>query len=117
MSYLDGQVPVLESVKPDQIPFDQLFAAEGPVILRGLVSDWSLVQAGKESPGKAMDILQGHSSGKPVGVYIAPLKPGQGFFIIRIALALITRANTCSSVRSLLRFAKRKTIPIALTTI
>ena len=80
MSYLDGQVPVLESVKPDQIPFDQLFAAEGPVILRGLVSDWSLVQAGKESPGKAMDILQGHSSGKPVGVYIAPPETRARFF-------------------------------------
>ena len=36
MRYLDGQVPVLEGVKPDQIPFDQLFAAEGPIILRGL---------------------------------------------------------------------------------
>ncbi len=80
MRYLDGQVPVLEGVKPDQIPFDQLFAAEGPIILRGLVSDWSLVKAGEQSPGKAMEILQSHSSKKPVGVYIAPPEAEARFF-------------------------------------
>ncbi|MBT7257664.1 MAG: cupin-like domain-containing protein [Porticoccaceae bacterium] len=80
MRYLDGQVPVLEGVKPDQIPFEQLFAAEGPIILRGLVSDWSLVKAGEQSPGKAMEILQSHSSKKPVGVYIAPPEAEARFF-------------------------------------
>jgi len=80
MRYLDGQVPVLEGIKPDQIPFDQLFAAEGPIILRGLVSDWSLVKAGEQSPGKAMEILQSHSSKKPVGVYIAPPEAEARFF-------------------------------------
>jgi len=71
---------VLEGVKPDQIPFEQLFAAEGPIILRGLVSDWSLVKAGEQSPGKAMEILQSHSSKKPVGVYIAPPEAEARFF-------------------------------------
>ncbi len=71
---------MLEGVKPDQIPFDQLFAAEGPIILRGLVSDWSLVKAGEQSPGKAMEILQSHSSKKPVGVYIAPPEAEARFF-------------------------------------
>jgi hypothetical protein len=80
MRYLDGQVPVLEGVKPDQIPFEQLFAAKGPIILRGLVSDWSLVKAGEQSPGKAMEILQSHSSKKPVGVYIAPPEAEARFF-------------------------------------
>ena len=71
---------MLEGVKPDQIPFEQLFAAEGPIILRGLVSDWSLVKAGEQSPGKAMEILQSHSSKKPVGVYIAPPEAEARFF-------------------------------------
>ena len=71
---------MLEGIKPDQIPFDQLFAAEGPIILRGLVSDWSLVKAGEQSPGKAMEILQSHSSKKPVGVYIAPPEAEARFF-------------------------------------
>ena len=71
---------MLEGVKPDQIPFEQLFAAEGPIILRGLVSDWSLVKAGEQSPGNAMEILQSHSSKKPVGVYIAPPEAEARFF-------------------------------------
>ena len=42
---------------PIQIPFDELFEANEPVILRGLVSDWELVQAGKVSPDNAMEIF------------------------------------------------------------
>lgn len=80
MNDLAKQIPVLEGVRPDQIPFDKLFAANGPVILRGLVSDWSLVQAGKLSPDSAMDMLQSHSSGQPVGVYIAPPATKARFF-------------------------------------
>ena len=73
-------VRILEGVRPDQIPFDTLFEANEPVILRGLVSDWGLVQAGKVSPGNAMDVLQSHSSGQPVGVYIAPPESNARFF-------------------------------------
>ena len=80
MSNLDSQVRVLEGVRPDQIPFDELFEANEPVILRGLVSDWGLTQAGKVSPGNAMDVLQSHSSGQPVGVYIAPPESNARFF-------------------------------------
>ena len=80
MNDLAKQIPVLEGVRPDQIPFDKLFAVNGPVILRGLVSDWSLVQAGKLSPDSAMDMLQSHSSGQPVGVYIAPPATKARFF-------------------------------------
>ena len=80
MNDLAKQIPVLEGVRPDQIPFDKLFAANGPVILRGLVSDWSLVEAGKLSPDNAMDMLQSHSSGQPVGVYIAPPATKARFF-------------------------------------
>jgi len=80
MSYVEDQVSVLEGVKPDQIPFDKLFQANQPVILRGLVSDWGLVKAGKQSPDNAMDILQSHSSGKPVAVYIAPSETEARFF-------------------------------------
>ncbi len=80
MSDLNSQVRVLEGVQPDQIPFDELFAANQPVILRGLVSGWGLVQAGRESPEHAMEVLQSHSSGQPVGVYIAPPESKARFF-------------------------------------
>ena len=80
MSCLDKKARVIEGVRPDQIPFDELFNANQPVILRGLVSGWGLVKAGKVSPDNAMDVLQNHSSGKPVGVYVAPPESNARFF-------------------------------------
>lgn len=61
---------VVESVRPDQIPFDDIFSANEPVILRGLVADWPMVRAGKESPRNGMEFLEANYSGKPVTVYI-----------------------------------------------
>ena len=72
MPNLAKQIRVLEGVRPDKIPFDELFEANEPVILRGLVSDWDLVKEGKISPDRAMEALQSKSSGRPVGVFIAP---------------------------------------------
>lgn len=80
MSHVENQVRILEGVKPNRIPFAELSQANQPVILRGLVSDWSLVQVGKESPDKAMDMLQDHATDKPVGVYIAPPETNARFF-------------------------------------
>ena len=80
MSYPASQVRILEGVLPDQIPFDELIQGNEPVILRGLVSNWGLFQAGKVSPDSAMEILQSHSSDKPVGVYIAPSDTDARFF-------------------------------------
>jgi hypothetical protein len=42
MTYSKNQVRVLDGIRPDQIPFDKLFDANEPIILRGLVSDWDL---------------------------------------------------------------------------
>ena len=39
-------VLVLEGITPDNIPFDDLFALNKPVILKGLVKSWPLVQQG-----------------------------------------------------------------------
>ena len=80
MRYPASQVRILEGVLPDQIPFDELIQGNEPVILRGLVSSWGLVQAGKVSPDNAMEILQSHSSDKPVGVYVAPPEANARFF-------------------------------------
>lgn len=40
---------VLEGVAPDAIPFADLLRKETPTILKGVVRDWPLVQAGQES--------------------------------------------------------------------
>ena len=76
----DNKVRVIEGVRPDQIPFDELFQSNQPIILRGLVSDWGLVKAGNVSPETAMDVLQSHNSGNPVGVYVAPPESKARFF-------------------------------------
>lgn len=61
---------VLEGVSPDRIPFEELFASKEPVILRGLISRWPLVQAGLESAESALDYLTAGYGGKPFKVYV-----------------------------------------------
>jgi hypothetical protein len=62
-------IKVLQGITPNCIPFDELFAAEQPVILKGLVKDWPLVKAGKDSPDKVMEQLEAHYSQRPMLVY------------------------------------------------
>lgn len=40
-----------------------------PVIIKGLVKNWPLVQAGLQSDESAVDYLKNHYNGKPAGVY------------------------------------------------
>jgi hypothetical protein len=60
---------VVEGVKLDQIPFDELFAGNEPVLMRGLTRDWPLVRAAAESPRSVMDLMGGFYDKKPVVVY------------------------------------------------
>ncbi len=68
----ENAIRILDGVTPDRIPFGELFEANRPTILKGLASNWELVQAGKESPEKAMALLERYSAGKPVGYFVAP---------------------------------------------
>ncbi len=76
----EHKVRVIEGVVPDQVPYEDLLEANEPVILRGLVSDWDLVKAGRESPEAAMAMLERHSNGRPVGHFFAPPEIGGRFF-------------------------------------
>ncbi len=60
---------VIKGVKPDQIPFDELFAGNEPVLMPGLTKDWPLVRASTQSPKKLMESLAGFYDKKPVVVY------------------------------------------------
>lgn len=60
---------VVEGVKPDQIPFDELFAGNEPVLMRGLTTDWPLVRAAARSPKNVMELMGGFYDKKPVIVY------------------------------------------------
>jgi hypothetical protein len=63
-------VRVIEGVRVDQIPYDELFGGNEPVLMRGLTSDWPLVQAARHSPQRVMDELAAGYNGKPVIVYV-----------------------------------------------
>lgn len=61
-----ASIRVIEGCKPDALPLQDLLASGQPAVLRGLVRDWGLVQAGLRSMPEAMDYLRGHYNGQPV---------------------------------------------------
>lgn len=117
MAQLANTVRTIEGATPDQIPFDDFLDANEPVILRGLVSGWKLVEAGRNSTEKAMEVLEKHSSGRPVGVYVAPSDAEARFFTTTIAPGLTTSTRVVISVKYLPRFDPARANPTILTCI
>lgn len=70
----------LSRVGKEAIPFDDLFKANKPVVLRGLVADWELVKASKQSANDVMMALEGQYNGHQTGVYVAPAGSNARFF-------------------------------------
>ena len=68
MTQITSRTRELEGVAPDAVPYDELMAAEQPVILKGLVKNWPLV--GKGSPQEAAEYLAGFYQGRPVVAFI-----------------------------------------------
>jgi hypothetical protein len=68
MTQITSRTRELEGVAPDAVPYDELMAAEQPVILKGLVKDWPLV--GKGSARDAADYLGSFYQGRPVVAFI-----------------------------------------------
>src|SRR3954470_18662009 len=60
----------------DRVPFDELFAGNEPVLMRGLTADWPLVRAARESPTRVMELLADNYNKKPVIVYVG--EPAMG---------------------------------------
>lgn len=56
----------LEGLAPSALPMQALVAAGEPVVLRGVVREWPLVQAGLRSAQEAMTYLRGFDTGVPV---------------------------------------------------
>jgi len=71
-----NKVKILEGITPQSIPFDELFAQDQPVILKGLVKDWPLVKSAQQSVqqpiNNVMEQLEQHDSKRPMVVYKAP---------------------------------------------
>jgi hypothetical protein len=67
---MSREVRVIEGVEPGQIPYDELFAGDEPVLLRGVAGGWPLVEAGRKGPEAAMEMLAAHYDGRPVVAYV-----------------------------------------------
>jgi hypothetical protein len=70
----------LSGIQPDAVPFDELMAAQEPVVLQGLANDWPLVRRGRQSAHEAIAYLKGFDGGRPVVGYTGAPEIGGRFF-------------------------------------
>lgn len=70
----DRRTDVVEGYRPRDVPYRDLLTSGKPVILKGLVNDWPLVEAGSRSADDAIAYLESFYNGKTVGTYYG--KPG-----------------------------------------
>jgi hypothetical protein len=68
MTGIARKTRAVEAIAPDAVPYDELMAAERPVILKGLVRDWPLARAA--SPDAAVACLKSFYRGQPVVAFI-----------------------------------------------
>ncbi len=82
MAEADPRFPRARAAVPELAAADAgkldalLEGADRPFIVRGLVSDWPLVQAGRRSAGEARDYIAGHARRHPFTVSVGA--PGSG---------------------------------------
>ena len=57
-----------------------LLSGRTPAVLRGLVSDWPVVQAGKESNANLVSYLKGYCGNSTVGAWLGGPEIGGRFF-------------------------------------
>ncbi len=59
---------------------NEIFPADRPAVLRGLLHDWPAVQAGRESPQSMVDYLKPLDTGAPVTALVSPPETDGRFF-------------------------------------
>lgn len=62
-----GQIRALTGFEPQTLPLQELLSGDEPVVLKGLVANWPLVQAAQRSHHEAMSYLRSFYNGKTVG--------------------------------------------------
>lgn len=72
-------VRALTGIDPQALPDDLLCASE-PVVLKGLVAQWPMVQAARQSGQAASDYLLGFYRGAPVEAFFGAPEHGGRFF-------------------------------------
>jgi hypothetical protein len=78
---LAAVAPIREvaGVDPQALP-DEILTATQPIVLRGLVAEWPMVRAARESDAAAVEHLQKFYRGTPVAAMFGPPEHGGRFF-------------------------------------
>jgi hypothetical protein len=71
MLAIETSVPVVEGVRPDAVPA-AVRASTVPLLLRGMVADWPLVGAARQSAAAADRYLRGFYRDATVGAFFGP---------------------------------------------
>lgn len=81
MLQVAGKIRVLEGYRPEKLPLQELLSGGEPAVLKGLVDEWELVGAGRNSDQHAMDCLRSHYNGRPIRYsYGEPQIAGRPFY-------------------------------------
>lgn len=80
MAISDRHCRIVDGIRPDAVPFEDLLAANEPVVLKGLVRDWPLTQAGLRTDDEAIDYLLSFYNGRTVGVLLGEPEIGGRYF-------------------------------------
>ncbi len=81
MSRPERRTEVIAGIAPDAIPYPELMAAQRPAILKGVLRDLPLVQAGMRGPEEAASYLKSFYGDRPVvGFTGAPEIGGRYFY-------------------------------------
>jgi hypothetical protein len=107
------QVRIREGVDQDVFR-DEIVPAGEPVLLKGLVSDWPAVRAGRDSPEAMADYLLGFDSGQAIETILGTPEIGGRFFYNDDMSGLnFTRKprKLAESLRELLEFGERDEPP------
>lgn len=79
MLQVTKKIAELSGLDPQALP-DALLRSTTPVVLRGLVAQWPIVQAAQQSAKAASDYLRGFYRGAPVDAFFGAPKYGGRFF-------------------------------------
>lgn len=80
MIKVSNEPRVLEGCAPHALPINELLAGGKPVVLKGLVRTWGLVEAGLRSVDDAMAYLRKFYNGKPLSASFAPAQAAGRLF-------------------------------------
>lgn len=103
---MTGQRRVRTVEAAQVLPLDHLIAGDQPVVMRGAVQHWPLVEAGRDGAAAAMAYLERFDSGQPIVGYTGPPEIGGRFFYNEDLSALNYQAERIGFKAYLARMAE-----------